>query len=200
MSQSLPYVPFIFIRHGYTDWSFNHLHLGILDLPLNTRGIKDVQETAKKLLKIENPIIISSPKKRTLETASIIGEEIKCSVQVESVLDARYYGDFSQDIKACHEFQKALNEKPIDDMLLEPLLPKDAEKKDLFDKRVLKAFEYLLSHSDYSAKSIIIVSHGEVYKSLCNSLCKQKLSIARGDCRYFYPKQNRWAVSLSLHD
>ena len=198
MSHILPLVPFVFIRHGSTDWSFDQLQLGVIDLPLNAKGIKDIQATARRLMPVSNPIIISSPKKRTLETATLIGAEINSLVHIEPALDARYYGDFSRDLGACQRFQWALQNEDTTDAYLESLLPADAEKKGIFAERTREALSRIMRRSDFAGKFLIIVSHGEVYRSLCKSLLNEKLDIEKGDYRYFYPPktlQTTWLVS-----
>lgn len=192
--------PITFVRHGTTDWSFDSLALGILDLPLNEKGISEIAVTAQKLKGLQNAIIISSPKKRTLQTAEIINRVIDGKVLVETDLDARYYGDFSQDKGSCEKFQAAFKDPGIDEDQLELLLPKDAENIGSFDGRVLEIFNKIIQ--DFPKKSVILVSHGEVYRSLCRSLVSnKKLYVAKGEMRLFYPPTSsldNWEVKEKI--
>jgi probable phosphoglycerate mutase len=71
----IPSSPFWFLRHGQTDWNKEHRIMGQTDIPLNQTGIDQAQKAAQ-LLKDKNfKTIISSPLKRTLQTAEIVAAE-----------------------------------------------------------------------------------------------------------------------------
>ncbi|MDR3624560.1 MAG: histidine phosphatase family protein [Chlamydiales bacterium] len=201
MLEDIALIPFIFVRHGSTNWSFDQLHLGELDLSLNEIGIKEVQITAKKFCEIRNPIIFSSPRKRTMETAHIIAEQTKSTVHIEIGLDARFYGNFSQDSELCQKFQKAIYKEELSRNVFEALLPKDAEKLEVFGKRIATAILQVIKNN-HEKRPLIIVSHGEVYNGLCKHMVKEDLSINKGECRQFFPSRcgkAGWSISEAIH-
>ncbi|MEW5920619.1 MAG: histidine phosphatase family protein [Bacillota bacterium] len=66
------------VRHGQTTWNKEEVFRGTLDIPLNDFGRKQAQEVGNKLksLSLNDPLLISSPLGRALETAEIAGKAI----------------------------------------------------------------------------------------------------------------------------
>ena len=62
------------VRHGETDWNSLGILQGRKDIPLNDTGILQAEE-CRELLKSTNwDVFITSPLKRTMETAEIINK------------------------------------------------------------------------------------------------------------------------------
>ena len=59
-------------RHGQTTWNAQNKVCGISDVDLTEKGIEQAKELAKKIKEIDIHIIITSPLKRTMQTAEII--------------------------------------------------------------------------------------------------------------------------------
>ena len=67
----------VFVRHGETDNNKNRIiQGGNLNSPLNDTGRKQAADQAKKLKKESFDVIVASPLKRAMETATIIAEEL----------------------------------------------------------------------------------------------------------------------------
>ncbi|NSW90104.1 MAG: histidine phosphatase family protein [Firmicutes bacterium] len=88
----------IIVRHGETDANSEGVLLGCTDVSLNRRGIQQVKRAAKKLreLKVDRvEDIYSSPLKRAVQTAEIIGNELGCKKIIYSDdLKERNFGDW----------------------------------------------------------------------------------------------------------
>ncbi|WP_409975391.1 histidine phosphatase family protein [Bacillus sp. Bva_UNVM-123] len=73
------------IRHGETEWNTEKRFQGRLDSDLTDKGKTDAKELSERLKEIEFERIISSPSKRTMETAKFVkGEK---TTNVETVID-----------------------------------------------------------------------------------------------------------------
>jgi broad specificity phosphatase PhoE len=62
------------IRHAITHWHGESRVLGQNDIPLDDAGIAQAQALAQALVRVPFARIISSPLKRALQTASLLGE------------------------------------------------------------------------------------------------------------------------------
>jgi alpha-ribazole phosphatase/probable phosphoglycerate mutase len=60
------------VRHGVTEWNKSFRYQGITDVPLSDEGREQARLAGKRLAKIRAGAVISSPLKRSLETAEII--------------------------------------------------------------------------------------------------------------------------------
>ena len=84
----------ILMRHGQTEWNEKQIFRGQKDIPLSREGKAQAHRTAK-YLKVKNVVkIYSSPLKRAYETASIIAEEVSCTVKILHELTDIHYGDW----------------------------------------------------------------------------------------------------------
>lgn len=63
---------FIFVRHGQTDWNRENRFRGLVDLPLNEKGIEQAQRAATRLQNSAIAAVYASPLARTMKTAEII--------------------------------------------------------------------------------------------------------------------------------
>ena len=63
------------VRHGQTDWNVEERFQGHLDIPLNIAGIDQARALKSRLACIPFDAAYSSPLKRALQTASLVGTE-----------------------------------------------------------------------------------------------------------------------------
>jgi broad specificity phosphatase PhoE len=68
----------ILVRHGEIDANVRKVYAGRCNDPLNEKGRQQSLEVARQLKAISVSAIYSSPLRRTIETASIIGDYIFC--------------------------------------------------------------------------------------------------------------------------
>ena len=67
---------FYFIRHGETEWNAAGRLCGRADVPLSDAGLRQAQLLARRLKPIPFVALYSSPLRRALETADILGRAI----------------------------------------------------------------------------------------------------------------------------
>ena len=60
------------VRHGQTEWNLEHRVQGISDIELTEQGIEETKDLKKLVDKLDIDVVISSPLKRTRETAKIL--------------------------------------------------------------------------------------------------------------------------------
>lgn len=61
------------VRHGETEWSRDHKHTSVTDLPLTPEGERVATSLAPRLADIEFDLVLSSPRRRALDTARLAG-------------------------------------------------------------------------------------------------------------------------------
>ncbi|CDR30829.1 Alpha-ribazole phosphatase [Acholeplasma oculi] len=145
------------IRHGETDYNKKQLVQGRMDNPLNSEGIHQA-ETLGTYLRDNNEtfdVLISSPLKRALKTAEIVGSYIGLQVNyTDKNLLERDFGPFEG--------------KSIDEVL--PIITLDDFRKDGFEdnpslqSRILSAVQRISNL--HSHQKVLIVAHAHVIKSL----------------------------------
>ena len=154
----------VFVRHGETDNNKNRIiQGGNLNSPLNDTGRKQAADQAKKLKKESFDVIVASPLKRAMETATIIAEELGLEIDSLDLLMERYAGEWSG--------------KPVDEILeRHPLLdstfnavfhyetPEGGESLTAFMRRMQQAYEHLLKQ--YAGKRVLVVCHRGVIQGM----------------------------------
>lgn len=92
--QVIPYIPrVVLLRHGETEWSAIGRHTGRTDLPLTELGIRQARSLPSQLadLALHAPLVLSSPRRRALETAALAGLEPE---RADEDLAEWDYGDY----------------------------------------------------------------------------------------------------------
>ena len=69
--------PFYFMRHGLTDWNFEGLCQGQVDVPLNDTGVRQAYENIVQQHEITH--VFYSPLKRASQTAEIVSKFISAT-------------------------------------------------------------------------------------------------------------------------
>ena len=81
-------------RHGQTEWNERNLIIGRTDLSLTDEGRQQAAELAKLVRGTDISKIISSPLKRALNTAQIVGAKCHIPIETDSRLIELDYGDY----------------------------------------------------------------------------------------------------------
>jgi broad specificity phosphatase PhoE len=83
----------ILLRHGETEWSRNGRHTGRTDLELTDDGREQAKLAAEALadLRLDHPLVLSSPRHRALATAELAGLHVD---EVTPLLAEWDYGDY----------------------------------------------------------------------------------------------------------
>lgn len=179
---SLPLIPFYFIRHGETDWNRRNIIMGSMDIPLNELGLKQAHDASRLLENEHFDIIISSPRIRARQTAEIIARRINKPIIFEEGIVERTYGEAEG--------------KPVDptkSLFDDAHTPLGAESASAFQQRVIETVSALL----LKEKLPLIVSHGGVFKALTHSFGYETLSSANCVPFFFKPSieyEPSWAI------
>ncbi len=145
------------IRHGETTGDIENRYGGDYDDHLSDKGKVQCQELAKKLKDKNIQIIYHSPRIRAKETAEILNKVLM--VDIEPVADLRErnnYGILTGLVKTDakkkhHEEVEKLERGKLNHGV------KDSEDYESFKKRVISAFQKLISEKH---AVIAIISHG----------------------------------------
>jgi len=159
----------ILIRHAEADYSKinkkENKNIWKNFAGLSDKGRKQAMEISRDKRLLDSEIILSSPYTRAVETAYIIGNEIKIPVKVE--FDLREWEQ---------EKSKQYEEEEFKEMLHEMINKKGVHDKkckymwENLEKLGKRTFEVIRKYSNY--KKIIVVSHMMV---MCQFLYKEKI-------------------------
>lgn len=190
--QNIPEVPFIFVRHGTTNWEMEKVYDGFIDYELNEKGVADANRAGELLQgKLENPNVYCSTFLRAIQTCDIIQQKnnFPCYTKILG-LRGREYGCLSSVKDAVLKLGK---EKRFEEM--EAILPPTSESKVNFEYRCLAALFNILSENKHTNRTVLIISHDEVFKVFTNYLSNQRISISKGGIKSFDCKNHQWVVS-----
>jgi len=83
----------VLLRHGQTEWSQSGQHTGRSDIPLTEAGRAQARTVAPLLarLALADPYVVSSPRKRALDTATLVGLTVAETTEELAEWD---YGDY----------------------------------------------------------------------------------------------------------
>lgn len=149
---TLKHKPFIYLRHGETDWNLNGLAQGWTDIPLNQTG-RDQAEASRPLIHADPPTIIAySPLSRARETADIVNRDLDLPMIAISDLRECGFGDMEGQAIGpwFHEWLRG-----------ERVIP-GAEPVHQFLARALIGINTAL---DLPGR-VLIVAHGGVFRSI----------------------------------
>jgi broad specificity phosphatase PhoE len=182
---TIPSIPFYFIRHGETDWNKQKLRQGHTDIPLNETGIKQAQNVAPLLAQLNITRIISSSLSRAHKTAEIINEHLQVPLTTTDGLKECSWGvlegtarDTIVNIKDWENGHQIEN----------------GEHVDSFKERVLITLNEILDPNH----TTLIVAHGAVYWAIMEILGFEDQHTTNCEPHFFSPpadgEQLPWAV------
>lgn len=176
------------VRHGETDWNTQKIFQGREDIELNKKGEEQAYLVAKHLKKSQWDVIVSSPLKRALYTAKIIGESV--GIDEITALDAFIERDFGKGSGMTLEQQ---NQNFSDGSI--PGKESDDELAD----RAKRGLEYIVK--EYEGKKIILVSHGALINSILKIVSENSINIGetfiKNTCLNLIKYENgKWQVEL----
>jgi broad specificity phosphatase PhoE len=82
------------VRHASIDGMCDRL-LGRIDVGLNKRGRLEAGRAADACRRLGVRAVVSSPRRRAQETASIIASAVDCGIEIVDAFDAVDYGDWT---------------------------------------------------------------------------------------------------------
>ena len=155
----------VLLRHGETEWSLSGQHTSTTDIDLTGNGREQARMAAVTLghLGLDNPLVISSPRKRALVTAELAGLSVD---EVSPLLAEWDYGDYEG--LTTHEIR---TETP--GWLLWTYGCPGGENVDQVSMRADQAVALALDHM--AERDVVFVSHGHFSRSVITRWVEQPL-------------------------
>ncbi|MFA6800517.1 MAG: histidine phosphatase family protein [Acholeplasmataceae bacterium] len=175
------------VRHGQTNYNFNGLIQGRINIPLNETGKKQALDLAQ-FLKLENnhfDMVLSSPLSRALETAYIISNylEIFQPILIIQKFVERDFG-FLDGLSVTHgrDFVRSKSQHPTFE-----------NDQQLIQRIVSHTFDLL---KDHDGQTLLCVAHSHVIKALLIYSNPKDFTFAdyilgNGDILYFEISKNQ---------
>ena len=174
MSVSVGNHRLILFRHGETEWSRTRQHTSRTDIDLIDEGREQAIMAAHTLahLELDNPFVVSSPRKRALVTAELAGLKID---EVSPLLAEWDYGDYEG--LTTHEIRTT-----TPGWLLWTYGCPNGESVDQVSMRADQAVALALDHM--SERDVVFISHGHFSRAMITRWVEQPLREgARYSCR-----------------
>ena len=150
--------PFLYLRHGETDWNRENRCVGQADRPLTTLGRSQAEAARAVAAKVDT--IFHSPLIRAAETARIVARGTACRLECEPGLKEACLGDK----EGCRE------DDPVDDFIARWFAGRtiaNAETYLGFGERAVAAVNRCLAAAENSVP--LIVAHSAVYAALSDA-------------------------------
>ncbi len=184
------------VRHGETDYNRKTLIQGLIDNPLNEKGLEQADKTGKWFAENDNDfdVIISSPLARALKTAQAIAAHIDYSDTI--ILEPGFVE---------RDFGK-LEGTPVNDDFYKILYSDfsyEFEKNEDICERTMKALEKIVDR--YANKKILVVCHSHAIKSIICSIDNSydfRLTLVNCGINYIH-HDNKFTISkinISAYD
>lgn len=140
--------PFLYLRHGETDWNLEHRAQGQADIPLNACGLAQARAARDLLAGWAVATVCTSPLRRAHDTARIVNEALGCPLVVIDALKEASWGAREGEVKGewFAQWQRGA-------------VPEGAEPLERFLARALGGINAALAHPG----PVLIVAHGAVY-------------------------------------
>lgn len=179
--------PFLFVRHGQTDWNEARLCVGQVDRPLTDLGRHQARHLAERIRPQAASIVFHSPLNRAAETATILASRLMCSVECEPGLVEASMGEK----EGCFEADPTNNF--IADWLDGKHIP-GAEAYTDFRRRVLDAANRCLGRAPRGVP--MLVSHWAVHFALVQAAKGTTADIDHCVLHRFEPSDAGWVVTV----
>lgn len=159
-----PRKPFLFIRHGQTDWNLQRKAQGAVDIPLNATGRAQAREAAAALRLLGPTRIVSSDLSRARETAEILAAELGIArIDLEPDLREVSFG----------ELEGASWNADFARFYAGAFTPRGGESFESFRDRTKRGLARALEPEGLA----LVVAHGGVWKALRAALDIRPLGI-----------------------
>jgi len=156
----------LLLRHGETEWSKSGQHTGRTDLELTENGREQARVTTEALaaLKLDNPLVISSPRTRALVTAELAGLTVD---EISPLLAEWDYGDYEG-------LTTPQIRETVPDWTIWTYGAPGGETVAQVTARADQAVAFALEHMQ--TRDVLFVSHGHFSRSVMTRWVEQPLS------------------------
>jgi len=146
-------LPFIYLRHGETDWNRQRLCQGHTDIPLNQTGIAQAEAARDRIARLNGEIacIVCSPLTRAQRTAEIVNQALEVTIVTLENLKESGFGEREGTVSGQWHLDWQAGTTPA-----------GAEPYQAFVSRSIEAINAALQHPG----PVLIVGHGGVYRSI----------------------------------
>ncbi|WP_369816184.1 acid phosphatase [Mycobacterium sp. 852014-52144_SCH5372336] len=146
----------ILLRHGETEWSRSGRHTSHTDLELTAAGVERAKLAAEALaeLELDNPLVLSSPLRRAVQTAELAGLNIdEVSPLLREWDYGRYEGLTTPEIR-----------QTVPDWLIWTHGADGGESVETVTQRADSALESALSNM--TSRDVVFVGHAHFSRSM----------------------------------
>ncbi len=156
----------ILLRHGETPWSKSGQHTGRTELDLTETGREQAKLAADALsvLTLDNPLVVSSPRRRALVTAELAGLKVD---EVSPLLSEWDYGDY-EGLTTQQVRQK------VPDWLVWTHGCPGGESLQQVSDRADRAISYALKHME--SRDVLFLGHGHFSRAVLTRWVELEIS------------------------
>lgn len=181
----------VLMRHGETDWNVEKRIQGIRDIPLNEKGIKQIQEISKRFLndaEFHFSGIITSPLMRAKQSASICCQFLEIPIEEAEEFQERRFGRLEG--KTIKEIQREYQMTNIEEIQESRYGMEDMTS---VAERIQRGLHRLSAHCQ--GQSILLVTHGSIIKQIAKQVGMNIGIIGNADFLDLKPSMYRGAIS-----
>jgi broad specificity phosphatase PhoE len=155
----------LLLRHGETEWSRSGKHTSRTELDLTDAGREQAKSAGETLaqLRLDNPYVVSSPRKRALVTAELAGLKVD---EVTPLISEWDYGDYEGT--TTDEIRKA-----VPDWLVWTHGCPGGETVAQVGERADRAIAMALEHMQ--SRDVLFVGHGHFSRAVLTRWIEQPL-------------------------
>ncbi len=150
------------VRHGETDWNKEHRTMGHVDVPLNSTGHRQAEQTAENFKNKHIDVVISSDLQRCRQTAELISKATGAQLIIDKDLRERHLG-MAQGMLAPD--RDAIYAKEL--YSYTERLPGGESFKELEDRVWRSLDKHRTTHGN---KNVVIVTHGGPIRTILKRL------------------------------
>jgi broad specificity phosphatase PhoE len=195
MDTSKTMTRFYVVRHGETAENLRMTYLGVRDEPLTENGILQAKRVAAALSKVPVKAIISSPLRRTADTAMKICEACGIELKVDSRLAEGSFGHWEGRTRSEVLHMSSEDAERLARWESDPsFAPPGGESIESIRQRVAGLVAEL--EATYAGASVVLVSHVGPIKALLASILDIPLQSTR---RMFLDPATITVVETGLH-
>lgn len=156
----------LLLRHGETEWSLSGRHTGRTELDLTDTGREQAKLAADALdvLSLDNPLVVSSPRKRARVTAELAGLTVD---EVSPLLAEWDYGDYEG--LTTKEIRQS-----VPDWLVWTHGCPGGESPQQVSDRADQAIEFALEHM--RSRDVLFVGHGHFSRAMLTRWVQLEIS------------------------